>query len=102
MKRLAAAALAAVAFSSDAAPFVPASDSVVLERLAVRRDDPFSREAAMLRAQLRQEPRNVAAAVRLVEAFVFRRAICAIPTNSMNKTFATFGKALKKDRYLES
>ncbi|MEI8372326.1 MAG: DUF262 domain-containing protein [Planctomycetota bacterium] len=41
-------------------------------------------------------------AVRLVEAYVFRRAICAIPTNSMNKTFATFTKALKKDRYLES
>lgn len=40
--------------------------------------------------------------VRLVEAYVFRRAICAIPTNSMNKTFATFTKALKKDRYLES
>ena len=45
---------------------------------------------------------DCAAAVRLVEAYVFRRAICAIPTNSMNKTFATFGKALKKDRYLES
>ncbi len=42
------------------------------------------------------------ACVRMVEAYVFRRAICAIPTNSMNKTFATFGKALKKDRYLES
>ena len=41
-------------------------------------------------------------AVRLVEAYVFRRAVCAIPTNSMNKTFATFGKALKKDCYLES
>jgi uncharacterized protein with ParB-like and HNH nuclease domain/predicted transport protein len=41
-------------------------------------------------------------AVRLVEAYVFRRAICAIPTNSMNKTFGTFGKALQKDRYLES
>jgi uncharacterized protein with ParB-like and HNH nuclease domain/predicted transport protein len=41
-------------------------------------------------------------AVRLVEAYVFRRAICAIPTNSMNKTFATFIKVLKKDRYLES
>ncbi len=40
--------------------------------------------------------------VRLVEAYVFRRAICAIPTNSMNKTFATFTKTLKKDRYLES
>jgi uncharacterized protein with ParB-like and HNH nuclease domain/predicted transport protein len=42
------------------------------------------------------------AAARLVEACVFRRAICAIPTNSLNKTFATFTKALKKDRYLES
>jgi uncharacterized protein with ParB-like and HNH nuclease domain/predicted transport protein len=40
--------------------------------------------------------------VRLIEAYVFRRAICAIPTNSMNKTFATFNKALKKDRYFES
>ncbi len=45
---------------------------------------------------------DFAGAVRLVEAYVFRRAICAIPTNSTNKTFATFGKALKKDRYLES
>ena len=42
------------------------------------------------------------AAVRLIEAYVFRRAICAIPTNSLNKTFSTFTKALKKDRYLES
>lgn len=41
-------------------------------------------------------------AVRLLESYVFRRAACAIPTNSMNKTFATFTKALKKDRYLES
>jgi uncharacterized protein with ParB-like and HNH nuclease domain/predicted transport protein len=41
-------------------------------------------------------------AVRLIEAYVFRRAICNIPTNSLNKTFATFTKALKKDRYLES
>ncbi len=41
------------------------------------------------------------AAVRLIEAYVFRRAICAIPTNSLNKTFATFTKSLKKDRYLE-
>jgi uncharacterized protein with ParB-like and HNH nuclease domain/predicted transport protein len=41
-------------------------------------------------------------AVRLIEAYVFRRAVCAIPTNSLNKTFSTFGKALRKDRYLES
>lgn len=41
-------------------------------------------------------------AVRHVESYVFRRAVCAIPTNSLNKTFATFARALKKDRYLES
>jgi len=41
-------------------------------------------------------------AVRLVESYVFRRVICGIPTNSLNKTFATFSKNLKKDRYLES
>jgi uncharacterized protein with ParB-like and HNH nuclease domain/predicted transport protein len=41
-------------------------------------------------------------ASRLVESYVFRRAVCGIPTNSMNKTFATFGRELKKDRYLES
>lgn len=40
--------------------------------------------------------------VRLVEAYVFRRAVCAIPTNSLNKTFATFGRVLQKDRYIES
>ena len=41
-------------------------------------------------------------AVRLVESYVFRRAVCAIPTNSLNKTFATIGRSLKKDRYIES
>jgi uncharacterized protein with ParB-like and HNH nuclease domain/predicted transport protein len=45
---------------------------------------------------------DLLATVRLIEAYVFRRVICAIPTNSMNKTFATFTKALKKDRYFES
>ena len=41
-------------------------------------------------------------AVRLVESYVFRRAVCGIPTNSLNKTFATFGRSLQKNRYLES
>lgn len=41
-------------------------------------------------------------AVRLTEAYVFRRAVCAIPTNSLNTTFATFARGLDKDRYLES
>ena len=50
----------------------------------------------------RLESTDFEAAVRLVEAYVFRRAVCAIPPNSLNKTFATFGRALQKDRYLES
>lgn len=41
-------------------------------------------------------------AVRLIESYVFRRAVCDIPTSSMNKTFATFSKDLDKSRYLES
>ncbi|MGE3799811.1 MAG: DUF262 domain-containing protein [Candidatus Kapaibacterium sp.] len=41
-------------------------------------------------------------AVRLVESYVFRRAICAIPTNSLNKTFASFTKSVDKGNYLES
>ena len=40
--------------------------------------------------------------VRLIEAYVFRRAVCSIPTNSLNKTFATFGRSVHKDRYVES
>lgn len=40
--------------------------------------------------------------VRLVEAYVFRRAICAIPTNSLNKTFANLGRTIDKKRYLSS
>ena len=40
--------------------------------------------------------------VRQVESYVFRRAVCNIPTNSLNKTFATFGRVLEKEHYLES
>lgn len=63
---------------------------------------PFLLELYHDYAHERLSAADFASAVRMVEAYVFRRAICAIPTNSMNKTFATFGKALKKDRYLES
>jgi uncharacterized protein with ParB-like and HNH nuclease domain/predicted transport protein len=40
--------------------------------------------------------------VRLVESYVFRRAICGIPTNSLNKTFATLGRELDRGDYLTS
>ena len=39
--------------------------------------------------------------ISLVENYVFRRAICGIPTNSMNKTFATLYRSIQKNNYLE-
>lgn len=39
--------------------------------------------------------------VSLIENYVFRRAICGIPTNSLNKTFATLYKSFNKVNYLE-
>ena len=43
-------------------------------------------------------------ALRLLEAYVFRRAVCAIPSNSQQKTFATFSRALRREagHYLPS
>lgn len=40
--------------------------------------------------------------IRLVANYVFRRAVCGIPTNSLNKTFANFYKRIKRETYLES
>ena len=38
----------------------------------------------------------------LVESYVFRRAICGIPTNSLNKTFAGLSREVRKDDYVNS
>lgn len=40
--------------------------------------------------------------VNLVENYVFRRAICGIPPNSLNKTFENLYKSVRKSNYLES
>lgn len=40
--------------------------------------------------------------LKLTIAYVVRRAICDIPTNSMQKTFATMKNNIKKDDYLNS
>jgi len=40
--------------------------------------------------------------LRLIESYVFRRAICGIPTNSLNKTFQTFSRDIDKSDYLDS
>ena len=40
--------------------------------------------------------------VRLIECYVFRRAVCGIPTNSLNNTFASFAKNIDKANYVQS
>jgi uncharacterized protein with ParB-like and HNH nuclease domain/predicted transport protein len=40
--------------------------------------------------------------VQMVTSYIFRRAVCRIPTNSLNKTFAGFGSAVRRGRYLDS
>lgn len=45
---------------------------------------------------------DFANALQLIESYVFRRAVCAIPTNSLNRTFASFARALDKGSYFAS
>ena len=40
--------------------------------------------------------------VNLCISYVFRRSICDIPTNSLNKTFATMRNFIRKDDYINS
>jgi len=40
--------------------------------------------------------------LRLIESYVFRRMVCGIPTNSMNKTFAQLGREIDRNHYLQS
>ena len=40
--------------------------------------------------------------LKMVESYVFRRVICGIPTNLLNKTFATIYREIDKTHYLES
>ena len=40
--------------------------------------------------------------VRMVESYVFRRALAGIPTNILNKTFATLAGEIDHAKYLES
>lgn len=53
-----------------------------------------------IQKQLRRE--EFIKILRLVESYVVRRAICGLPTNSMNKTFATLSREIDKENYLES
>ena len=45
---------------------------------------------------------NLVRIVRTIESYVFRRAVCGIPTNSMNKTFLALTRAVRGGDHLES
>jgi hypothetical protein len=53
-----------------AAPFLPASDDEVLERLAVSPSDPALRELRALQGQLRQVPDNLVLATRVAQGYL--------------------------------
>jgi len=57
-----------------AAPHTPSSDSVVVEQLPLRAQDPASRELNRLRSKWRQDPQNPAVAAELAQAY-FEQAV---------------------------
>ena len=52
--------------------------------------------------QSRIEKTEVIGTLRLIESYVFRRAICGIPTHALNKVFAALTGQIDKDNYLQS
>ena len=48
------------------------------------------------------EKTHVIEILRLIESYVFRRAICDIPTNNLNKIFAALTGQIDKNSYLQS
>jgi len=63
---------------------------------------PFLLEVYEDYANLRLSREDFIAILNLVESYVFRRVICGIPTNALNKIFATLSKEVDKEHYLES
>ena len=63
---------------------------------------PFLLEVYEDYAQGKIERAEIIEILRLVESYVFRRAICDIPTNTQNKTFASLMTKIDKNNYLET
>ena len=63
---------------------------------------PFLLEVYHDYANQRLSHQDLLAILKLVESYVFRRVICGIPTNALNKIFATLSKEIDKEHYLES
>ena len=63
---------------------------------------PFLLEVYNDYADGRVKAADVEQIVRVIESFVFRRAIVGMPTNVLSRLFPTIGRSLRKDQYLES
>ncbi len=63
---------------------------------------PFLLEVYDDYAQKRVSRPDFITILKLLESYLFRRAICGIPTNTLNKVFATLAKELDKEHYVES
>jgi predicted Zn-dependent protease len=62
--------ITAVSVPAIAAPFVPTSDSQVLERLPFTPNDPAVRDLRSLHSQLTHEPENLPLALRLAQGYL--------------------------------
>jgi hypothetical protein len=62
-------AVSLLASQASAAPYLPKSDSQILERLPFKPNDPVARDMAQMRAELQRDPKNVEVAVRLARSY---------------------------------
>lgn len=46
--------------------------------------------------------RDFISIIHLIESYIFRRAVCGLGTNSLNKVFPSFTKHIQKDEYFKS
>ncbi len=69
LTRLSFVAVCLFAGQAQAAPYIPKSDSQVLERLPFKPNDPVARDMAQMRSALQRDPKNVEVAVRLARSY---------------------------------
>lgn len=63
-----------------------------LNRLGITVTEPFFMEVLHLNAEGRMSLEDVRRAFLMVESYLLRRAVCGVPTNSLNKTFLTLNR----------
>jgi uncharacterized protein with ParB-like and HNH nuclease domain/predicted transport protein len=73
-----------------------------LNQLKVDVAYPFLMDVLEDHAQMKITAAELLEVVRLVESYVFRRAIAGIPTNILNKTFAGLVREVDEANYMES